>query len=153
MMKRRTVCIFAALLALVYAGLIGAGAYLQYDAGRQFDRMMEDSAAGSLSPEDVERHQQTAERSESLKQYGRALGYFAAGVCLLLTLVKFMGWKDYLLVVGAALGLGLLVTLPWLLRSGDHLVNYYHEQLFVVLAGLIGGAVAGGAGLLREKSR
>lgn len=151
--KRRTVCILAALLALVYAGLIGAGAYLQYDAGRQFDRMMEEYPDGGVLPEDVERHQQTAQRSEGLKQYGRMLGYFVAGFCLLLALAKALRWQDYLWVVGAALGLGLLATLPWQLKSGDHLVNYYHEQFFVILAGLIGGAVAGGVGLMREKRR
>ena len=136
-LKRRTVWILAVLLVLVYAGLVGVGAYLQYDAGRQFDQMMEDSAEGGLSPEDLERHQQTAQQSESLKKFGRMLGYFVPGFCLL--------------VVGLVLVMGLLVILPWQLKSGDHAVNYYHEQYFVVLVGLIGCAIAGSVGLLREK--
>ncbi len=150
-LKRRTVWILAVLLVLVYAGLVGVGAYLQYDAGRQFDQMMEDSAEGGLSPEDLERHQQTAQQSESLKKFGRMLGYFVPGFCLLLVLAKAMRWQDSLLVVGLVLGMGLLVILPWQLKSGDHAVNYYHEQYFVVLVGLIGCAIAGSVGLLREK--
>ena len=62
-MQRKAVAVVALVLAVVYAGLLGMGAYLQYESGRLFDQMWTSEEGRALEAE----YRQTAWRSEQLK--------------------------------------------------------------------------------------
>ena len=137
-MQRKAVAVVALVLAVVYAGLLGMGAYLQYESGRLFDQMWTSEEGRALEAE----YRQTAWRSEQLKWCGGALGYLAVATGVWLVLAKRMKAREYGVSVGSALILGVLATLPWWLKSGDNAGDYYVQQLFLVLAGMGGGVIA-----------
>lgn len=137
-MQCKAVAVVALVLAVVYAGLLGMGAYLQYESGRLFDQMWTSEEGRTLETE----YRQTARRSEQLKWCGGALGYLAVATGVWLVLAKRMKAREYGVSVGSALILGVLATLPWWLKSGDNAGDYYVQQLFLVLAGMGGGVIA-----------
>ena len=126
--------------------LLGVGAYLQSTSGSLFDEMR-DNASSGVSAEKMEQYMETAERSENLKKGGRIVGYGAILLALLLVAMHRIKATQYSALVGTGLVLGVLSTLPWCLKSGDGLPNYYHEQFFVILAGIIGIGLAFGIAL------
>lgn len=137
-MQRKAVAVVALVLAVVYAGLLGVGAYLQYESSRLFDQMWTGEEGRALEAE----YRQTARRSEQLKWCGGALGYLAVATGVWLVLAKRMKAREYGVSVGSALILGVLATLPWWLKSGGNAGDYYVQQLFLVLVGMGGGVIA-----------
>ena len=69
-MQRKAVAVVALVLAVVYAGLLGMGAYLQYESGRLFDQMWTSEEGRALEAE----YRQTARRSEAAEVVRRGIG-------------------------------------------------------------------------------
>lgn len=140
---KKTITILSVVVALAYVLLIGAGAYLQFSSGKQFDDLKKRSDAGeSISVQEFEEYQQSGKLSENLKKAGRTIGYISVFLFVLFVALRQLNAKQASILISAAVVLGLLVALPWCLKSGDSFSNYYIEQLFVLIAGVVGIAAS-----------
>lgn len=92
--------------------------------------------------QEFEEYQQSGKLSENLKKAGRTIGYISVFLFVLFVALRQLNAKQASILISAAVVLGLLVALPWCLKSGDSFSNYYIEQLFVLIAGVVGIAAS-----------
>lgn len=132
--------LLAVVMILVYAVLIGAGAFLQYDASMALREVLDGKTGAEISPEDKEslalmdKHTQQSKLSGVLKAAGRRFLLASTVLMSIILFAKKITLKQYAFAVIGSMIAGLIATMPWWLASGIGAMNYYQEQ--VVFCGI-----------------
>lgn len=138
MLKTRTCTIIAVVMIIVYAGLSGTSAYLQYKSHEIFQEMTDGKGSAMIDTSDPatkalnEKYINLINKN-SLVARG-SLNFLLAAVAAVsaLFIVKKLPLKHYLAATIGSLAVGAIVLIPvWLTGgAGIRFMNYYSEPFF-----------------------